>query len=66
MTLVLMIDDFTHKTRPSVDPAIIILKAENLRLKRYNYAGLNITEKIEQDIPLQFPPPVKIVCSFCY
>ncbi len=59
-----LVDDFAHKTEPSSDPAIIILKAENLRLKRDAYEGLDIEEKIEKDIPLQIPPPVKIISRF--
>ncbi len=59
-----LVDDFAHKTEASSDPAIIILKAENLRLKRDAYAGLDIEEKTENDIPLQVPPPVKIVTRF--
>ncbi len=59
-----LVDDFIHKNEPSSDPAIIILKAENLRLKRDAYAGLDIEEKIEKTIPLQVPPPVKIVNRF--
>ncbi len=59
-----LVDDFAHKTEPSSDPAIIILKAENLRLKRDAYTGLDIEEKIEKNIPLQVPPPVKIFTRF--
>ncbi len=59
-----LIDDFAHKTTPSSDPAIIILKAENLRLKRDAYVGLDIEEKIEKTIPLEVPPPVKIITRF--
>ncbi|MBS9779239.1 MAG: hypothetical protein KGV51_01300 [Moraxellaceae bacterium] len=59
-----LIDDFTHKTQASTDPAVLILKAENLRLKRDAYAGLDIEERTEKEIHLHVPPPVKIVTRF--
>ncbi len=59
-----LVDDFTHKVEPSSDPAIIILKAENLRLKRDIYLGIDIEETIDHKVPWQVPPPVKIISRF--
>ncbi len=59
-----LINDFANQEPPSSDPALIILKAENLRMQREVYAGTEDTDAAvepEATSAPQIPPPVKIV-----
>ncbi len=55
-----LVTDFVNKKSPSYDPALVVLKANNLRLHKDIYAGVDIEEESIDEEFLPLPPPVRI------